>query len=101
MPEFIPYKNMLHLNSSAHDKVCQLPTQGGWFSSFATASFSNTDHHMTEILLKVGLNPNQTISLKSVSVNVKKSFTVLQGPAWKDLTDKQKEVKVKFRPFRV
>ena len=62
MPGFVPYKNRLRLTCIAHDKVCQLPAQGRWFSPGTLASStSKTDRRdMTEILLKVALNPNQT-----------------------------------------
>ena len=62
MPGFVPYKNGLRLNRIARDKVCQLPAQGRWFSPGTPASStSKTDRReMTEILLKVALNPKQT-----------------------------------------
>ena len=62
MPGFVPYKNVLRLTRIARDKVCQLPAQGRWFFPGTPASYtSKTDRRdITEILLKVALNPNQT-----------------------------------------
>ena len=52
---------MLRLTRIARDKVCQLPAQGWWFSPGTSASSRKTDRHdMTEILLKLVLNPNRT-----------------------------------------
>ena len=58
-PGFVPYKNGLRLTRTARDKVCQLHAQGRWFSPGTPASStSKTDRRdMTEILLKVALNP--------------------------------------------
>ena len=52
----------MRLTRIARDKVCQLPAQGMWFSlGTLAASISKTDlRDITEILLKVALNPNQT-----------------------------------------
>ena len=61
-PGFVPYKNGLRLTRIARDKVCQLPAQGQWCSpGTPTSSTSKTDRRdMTEMLLKVALNTNQT-----------------------------------------
>ena len=51
----------------ARDKVCQLPAQGRWFSPGTPASSTSKTYRrdMTEILLKVALNPIQTNKQKS------------------------------------
>ena len=66
----IDIKNGLHLTRIARDKVCQLPAQGRWFSAGTTASStSKTDRRdMTEILLKVALNPIQTNKQKPIDI---------------------------------
>ena len=65
LPDFVLYKNRLHLTCIAHDKVCHLPAQGQWFSLGALASSTSKNYHrnMTEMLLKVALNLYQTIKL--------------------------------------
>ena len=49
-------------NNLAGDKVCQLPAKDLWFSPFTPASSTSKTGRldMTEILLKMALNPNQT-----------------------------------------
>ena len=51
------------------DKICQLPAQGQWFSPCTPASSNSKIDHcdMTEILLKLALNPiEQTNNLFSI-----------------------------------
>jgi hypothetical protein len=53
-------------------KVCRLLATGRWYSpGFPVSSTNKTDHHnITEILLKVALNPiNQIITFLLYSVN--------------------------------
>ena len=48
------------------DKVCQWLATGRWFSQGTGSSSNKTDHHTTEILLKVALN---TITLTPISLH--------------------------------
>ena len=68
-PGFVPYKIGLRLTRIACDKVCQIPVQGRWFSPGTPASSTcKTDRRdMTEIMLKVALNPNQTNKQTNIS----------------------------------
>ena len=52
-----------------HDKVCQLPAQGLWFSPGTQASSTtNTDrHNMTEILLKALIKQTDNITIGRVT----------------------------------
>ena len=51
---------IIYLTCTACDNVCQLPPLGRWFSRGTTVSSINDHCDMTEKLLKVALNPNQT-----------------------------------------
>ena len=80
-PGFVPYKNGLRLTRFTRDKVCQLPAQGRWFSpGTPTSSTSKIDRHdVTEILLKVALNPNQTNKhFYAISANKIKTITNIE-----------------------
>ena len=61
-PDFVTYYNRFSLTRIAGDKVIQLPAKGRWFSTGTSASSTSTTDRrdITEILLKVTLNHNQT-----------------------------------------
>jgi hypothetical protein len=46
------------LDTTVHDKVCQWPAAGQWFSPGSPVSFTNKNdlHNITEILLKMAFN---------------------------------------------
>ena len=80
--EFVPYKNGLHLTTITHDKFFQLPSKSWWFSqgTLRLSPPENWPNNMTEKLLKLGLNPNQT---NKFTLNDKIKVTCLKNASFK------------------
>jgi hypothetical protein len=76
VPRFVINKKGCTQLAIVHDKVCQLPAQGRRFPPGTPASSATkTDRHdIAEILLKVVLNPIQSINQSNITLLGTDSF---------------------------